>query len=107
MLITAKGIQEGLVEYKEAGSKFSVRHVERMDEIFAANKQDRMDDSNGFSKERHFRQIGRMGNLDLARAYDKYPELLQGDRQQKDRAWRKILTSDPEFEHCRTVRGGI
>jgi hypothetical protein len=107
MLIAAKNISDGAIDYEENGPKFKIRHFEKMDEIFAANKQDRMDDSNGFSKERHFRQIGRMGNLDLARAYDKYPELLQGDRQQKDRAWRKILTTDPEFEHCRTVRGGI
>lgn len=104
-LITTNRAREGTLVQIEGG-KLAITHAEEMDDIMAATKADRLDrdGTNGFTKKKLLRRIGRLGNVDLLRAMQKYPEILRGDRQAKDKAWYKILNSDPEFSHCRTVR---
>lgn len=87
--------------------KIVVYHAEDVTEVLRANHAMRRDwRTNGFTKERKFRQIGQVPAIAYFAILQKYPEIEKGDALQKKRAWRKAL-KDPEFAQYATVEGGI
>lgn len=81
--------------------RFFFHHREDETALLKQNYESRKDPNNGYSKTKEFQKIASFSMLGWMRVIQKYPEVTQGDSDQRQKAIYKALR-DPEFDLYRT-----
>lgn len=74
--------------------KFKFVHYEDIEGVLASNRE--LAKGDGWDKTKEHRHLARIPNLAYFKMVQKYPEVLEGDAQTKQKALYKAL-ADPEF----------
>lgn len=104
MIITAKNLPEQEIEIK--GDQITVRNNENVGDVMAFNQEQRNCENNGFSKDREFRKIATIPNNVFFEWMRQYPEIVQGDRELRDKTLKRLLRKS-ENSWLKSVDGGI
>lgn len=87
-----------IIRSETKGDKFYLTHGEDMSDVIEHNKYLRENSpSKGYDASRNYRFVGEVPILIWHEYLRKYPELIHGDRVQRDRIIRKIFNEHPEF----------
>lgn len=104
MIIRAKNLPEQIVDVD--GDKITVTNNEYVGDVMEHNEQLKRAGNNGFSQDREFRRIATIPNSVFFEWMRHYPEIMQGDRELRDKTLKKLLKK-PENSWLKTVDGGI
>jgi len=104
MIIQSKNLPEQTIEFK--GDQVIVTNNEKLDDQMKHNYELRKNENNGFSVDREFRRIASIPNSVFYEWMKQYPEIVQGDRELRDKTLKKLLKK-PENAWVKTVEGGI
>lgn len=104
MIIKANNLPNQTVEFK--GDQIIVTNNEKLDDQMKHNYELRKSENNGFSVDREFRRIASVPNSVFFEWMKEFPEIVQGDRELRDKTLKKLLRR-PENAWVKTVDGGI
>lgn len=104
MIIRAENLPEQIFEMK--GDQIKITNNEYVGDVMEHNWNLRNGENNGFSKDREFRRIASIPNSVFHEWIREYPEIMQGDRELRDKTLKKLLKKS-ENQWLRTVDGGI
>ena len=104
MIIKAKNLPAQQVEFK--GDEIIVTNTENLDPQMRHNYDLRNSEGNGFTADRQYRRIASIPNLTYFEWIKAYPELVQGDKELREKTLKKLIKK-PENAWVRTVDGGI